>query len=148
MGEKKAFTLVELLIVAAVFALIFILLTPFVNRMRERAYEIKCSNNIRLISLALHRYAADHNDKFPEDLRSLYPDYVKEESVFYCPNNSARARAAGQVDYEYVAGLSEAASPTEVIVYDRDTNHNKEGRNILRINGSVEWVRGTEGRPR
>ena len=73
MNGKKAFTLVELLIVITVFVIIFILLTPLVNRMRDRANMIKCSNNIRLISLALHMYAADHNEIWsPARHRSLF----------------------------------------------------------------------------
>lgn len=139
MTGKRAVTLVELVIVITVFVVIFISLTPLVNKMRERANMIKCSNNIRMVSLALHMYAADHDDGFPPDLRSLYPYYIKEEKVFHCPS----ARAAGtaeKCDYEYVAGLAESSPPAKIIVYDREENHKKKGHNILRVNGSVEWV--------
>lgn len=147
MIKNKGVTLVELLIVITVFAITFALLTPFVNKMRDRANIIKCSNNIRLISLALHMYAADHNEAFPPALGDLYPDYIKEEKVFDCPAAGAIGTAE-KSDYEYIAGLTEASGPTEVIVYDRDGNHKKLGRNILRVSGSVEWVRSTEGKPR
>jgi len=36
MSGKRAFTLVELLIVAMMFAITFILLTPFVNKIKEQ----------------------------------------------------------------------------------------------------------------
>jgi competence protein ComGC len=147
MNRKRAVTLVELLIVITVFVITFILLTPVVNKMRQRANIIKCSNNIRLISIALHMYAADHKENFPPDLKSLYPNYIKEEKVFNCP----AAGVIGTVEkpgYEYVAGLTESSQPTEIIVYDRDGDHQKIGRNILRVNGSVGWVRSTEGKPR
>lgn len=147
MSEKRGFTLVELLIVITVFVITFALLTPFVNRMRQRSDIIKCSENIRLLSLALHMYAADHNDAFASDLGSLYPDYIKEEKIFDCPASSAIGTAEKR-DYEYIAGLSEASPSTAVIIYDRDANHGNLGRNVVRVNGSVEWVRSTEGKPR
>lgn len=139
MDGKRAVTLVELAIVITVFIVIFISLTPLVNKMRDRANMIKCSNNIRLISIALHTYAADHNEEFAPDLRSLYPDYIKEEKVFRCPS-AKTAGTAEKCDYEYVAGLTESSPPAKTIVYDRGGNHKKKGRNILRVNGSVEWV--------
>ena len=137
----------ELLIVITVFVITFALLTPFVNKMRERADVIKCSAHVRLLSLALHMYAADHDDAFPQDLGSLYPGYVKEEKVFDCPASKSIGTAA-KSDYEYIPGLSESSAPSEVIIYDRDGNHNGFGRNVVRVNGSVEWVHSTEGKPR
>lgn len=147
MATRKGFTLAELLIVVTVFAITFALLTPFVNKMRERADVIKCEANARLLSLALHMYAADHDDAFPPELGNLYPGYVKEEKIFDCPASKLIGTAA-KSDYEYVPGLSEASQPAEVIIYDRDGNHGSLGRNIVRVNGSVEWVRGTEGKPK
>ena len=146
MAKNKGVTLVELLIVITVFVIIFILLTPLVDMMRSRANMINCSNNIRLISLALYTYAADHDEAFPPDLKSLYPVYIKEEKVFRCPA-AGSTETAGGCDYEYAAGLTIRSSPTEVIVYDRPGNHKKKGRNILRVNGSVGWVQGIEGKP-
>ena len=147
MHERRGFTLVELLIVVTVFTITFALLTPFVNRMRARADVIKCSENVRLLSLALHMYAADHDDAFPPNLGSLYPGYVKEEKVFDCPASKFVGTAA-KSDYEYIYGLSESSVPAEVIIYDRDGNHNNLGRNVVRVNGSVEWVHSTEGKPK
>lgn len=147
MMTRRGFTLVELLIVITIFAITFALLTPFVNRMRERADVIKCSANVRLLSLALHMYAADHDDAFPPDLGSLYPGYVKEEKVFDCPASKFIGTAA-RSDYEYISGLLESSKPAEVIIYDRDGNHNNIGRNVVRANGSVEWVHNAEGKPR
>jgi prepilin-type N-terminal cleavage/methylation domain-containing protein len=147
MATRKGFTLVELLIVITVFVITFALLTPFINRMRARADVIKCSANVRLLSLALHMYAADHDDAFPPDLGSLYPGYVKAESVFDCPASKFTGTAA-RSDYEYISGLSESSPPEEVIIYDRDGNHGGLGRNVVRVNGSVEWVHSTVGKPR
>ena len=147
MRARRAVTLVELLLVIVIFGVTFASLTPLVNKMKERANMIKCMNNARSISLALHMYAADHDDAFPPDLGSLYPGYVKEEKVFDCPASKFVGTAA-KSDYEYVPGLSELSGPMEVIIYDRDGNHGHLGRNVVRVNGSVEWVHSTEGKPR
>jgi len=147
MATRRGFTLVELLIVITVFAITFALLTPFVNRMRERADVIKCSANVHLLSLALHMYAANHDDAFPPDLGGLYPGYVKEEKIFDCPASKFIGTAA-KSDYEYIPGLTESSISTEVIIYDRNGNHNNVGRNVVRVNGSVEWVHSAGGKPR
>lgn len=147
MVKNKGVTLIELAIVIAIFVATFIVLTPLVNMMKDRSNDIKCSNNIRTMSLALHMYAADHGDAFPAALNELYPDYIKEQKIFDCP--AARAKAApGALDYEYVPGLTEASSPSEIIICDKALNHGKRGRNIVRVNGLVEWVEGTAITPK
>lgn len=147
MNNNKGVTLSELLIVIIIFIATFILLTPLVNKMKDRANDIKCANNVRLISLALHMYAADNNERFPADLNALYPAYIKDEKIFDCPATKS-AGTAEKSEYEYVAGLTESSPSTDVIVYDRDGNHKKRGRNVARVSGSVEWVRSVEGKPR
>lgn len=147
MRRKTAFTLVELIIVIVIFTITFASLTPIVNKMKERASIIKCSNNVRLISLALHMYAADHNEAFPDNLAALYPDYIKKEKIFDCPASFTRGTTESP-SYEYVPGLTESSGSTEVILYDKDGNHGRVGRSMVRVNGSVEWVQSAAGKPR
>jgi prepilin-type N-terminal cleavage/methylation domain-containing protein len=147
MVDKKGFTLIELIIVIVIFVITFASLTPIVNKMRERANIIKCSNNVRSISLALHLYAADHGESFPNNLSMLYPDYIKNEKIFDCPAGFKR----GTIElpsYEYSAGLTESSDGTKVILYDKDGNHGNLGRNLVRVNGSVEWVQSIADKPR
>ena len=147
MKRNSAVTLVELIIVIVIFTLTLALLTPFVNKMKERANVIKCSNNVRMISLALHMYALDHGEEFPGSLAELYPAYIKKEKILDCPAASARGTSL-EPSYEYVTGLTESSGGTEVILYDKDGNHGKLGRNLARVSGAVEWVETTAGKPR
>lgn len=147
MKGKRAFTLIELILVIVIFTITFAALTPIVNRMKEKANIIKCSNNVRMLSLALHMYAADHGEVFPGRLSELYPKYVNNEKIFDCPAASVRGTAEIS-SYEYVAGLTESSSGTEVILYDKDGNHDKLGRSLVRVNGSVEWVQSSAGKPK
>ncbi|MCM8761079.1 MAG: DUF1559 domain-containing protein [Candidatus Omnitrophica bacterium] len=137
--NRKGFTIAELLIVTGMFLLIFSLLAPFVNMAKGRSRRLGCANNLREISLGLHKYAADHNDLFPPKLGDLYPRYVSHEKVFDCPaiKNVGTKEAP---DYEYTVGLSEISSPREIIVRDKDGNHKKSGMNIVRVDGTIEWV--------
>lgn len=59
--RRKAFTLVELLVVIAVIAVLAALLLPAINRAKESANRSKCAANLKQLGAAVHLYAADHD---------------------------------------------------------------------------------------
>ena len=140
MRKNSAFTLIELAMVALVFLAMIAILAPFVRMTKARANRIYCANNLRQISLCLHKYALEHGNVFPKALGDLCPNYITDQGVFDCPASKA-VGTSDSPDYIYVAGMTEASSPKEIIVQDKDGNHKKQGKNTLRIDGAVEWIR-------
>jgi prepilin-type N-terminal cleavage/methylation domain-containing protein/prepilin-type processing-associated H-X9-DG protein len=63
--RRRAFTLVELLVVIGIIAVLVGILLPALNRARESARSVQCMSNLRAIGQAANLYAVANNGSLP-----------------------------------------------------------------------------------
>ena len=105
---KKAFTLIEILVVIAIIAILTAILFPVFARARENARRSSCQSNLKQLGLGVAQYVQDYDETYPllEDRGSgglfltgipsslvskqtwadrIYP-YIRNRQVFHCPS--------------------------------------------------------------
>lgn len=76
-GARKAFTLVELLVVIGIIAVLIAILLPVLSKAKESARRIACASNLKQIGTAFMMYIGDNKDRFPRPaVLHLYEDWV------------------------------------------------------------------------
>lgn len=97
---RKAFTLLELLVVIMIIAVLVALLFPVFTKARERARRTQCISNLKQIGAAVSQYIADYDERYPwaydgdavhSGARPALPQtltaYVAAASVWTCPSD-------------------------------------------------------------
>jgi prepilin-type N-terminal cleavage/methylation domain-containing protein/prepilin-type processing-associated H-X9-DG protein len=74
MKPRRAFTLVELLVVIGIIALLISILLPVLGRAKEAGRRVACLSNLRQLGMALAMYTEDNKGYYPHPGVGQQPD--------------------------------------------------------------------------
>jgi prepilin-type N-terminal cleavage/methylation domain-containing protein/prepilin-type processing-associated H-X9-DG protein len=75
-GSRRAFTLVELLVVIGIIALLISILLPSLSNARKQANTVKCASNMKQLGMFAHMYANDNRNFIPRDYHRTQKGHV------------------------------------------------------------------------
>jgi len=79
--RRRAFTLVELLVVVAIIATLLALLLPAMSKARQTAIAIVCRSNLRQVSTMMHTYANEYVGVMPQGAHAGDPPWKTDGGV-------------------------------------------------------------------
>ena len=112
-SHRRAFTLVEILVVIGIILLLAGLLFPVFTRAREGGKRSTCLSNMKQMGLGLTQYAQDNNRRYPplpplgaggspegdQGWALTIANLVRSDPIFQCPSEKNSSPDAGFTDY-------------------------------------------------
>jgi len=115
---RRAFTLLELLVVVAVIAVLAALAYPLVVTFQEKGRAVTCMQNLRTLGTALNMYLGENNltmptlalgrERITDDIPVIdntLDRYVTDKKAFACPSDKRYAKLTG-TSYHWNSALN------------------------------------------
>jgi prepilin-type N-terminal cleavage/methylation domain-containing protein len=138
--SKRAFSLIELMVVLVIISILMGLMLSVIGRAREAARRTQCTANLKQIAVVLEKYRDDHGDYPREPLTEL----VRDKAILRCPSDQTKVEpGVDYTSYEYVLinpvpYVVQQAVDAGILVVCR---HHRDPHKALIVHeaGSVKW---------
>jgi prepilin-type N-terminal cleavage/methylation domain-containing protein/prepilin-type processing-associated H-X9-DG protein len=169
---RRGFTLIELLVVITIIGILAAMLFPVFGRIREQAYRVKCSSNLKQIGMGVAQYFDDNQQTMPtnslQGLQALSNYVGSAGQLFACPSDTVRkgtndmsVMTANNISYHYCNSNQWQNTSLLPIFWDRsgnsvlasnaswavDSPHKSDGGNVLWTDGHVSFEKRFPGVP-
>jgi len=90
--QCKGFTLIELLVVITIVGILAAALTAGVRIGMKSARQADCKSKLRQLGVAIAIYRSEHDNRVPDWISNLYPEYVDDRSMYVCFADNEKGR--------------------------------------------------------
>ena len=91
---RTGFTLIELLVVISIIGILSSALVVSVQSGYKQARQANCKSNLRQFGVALTIYRGEHDNRTPDWISNLYPEYVDDRALYVCRADKNNGREA------------------------------------------------------